>query len=251
VATELPPRTEAIRHVQLQGQQRALYESVRLAVDERMRRVLQKSGFKGAQIAMLDALLKLRQVCCDPALVKGPKLPAGMERAKMSLLLDMLPALVAEGRRVLVYSQFTEMLALVQLELEALGMPMLSLTGDTPPGRRGSVVQSFQARSVPVMLVSLKAGGVGLNLTAADTVIHLDPWWNPAVEEQATARAHRIGQDQPVFVYKLVVQGSIEERMLALQARKSALAASVLGHDAAGATKFSLEDLQGLLAPLD
>jgi superfamily II DNA or RNA helicase len=251
VATELPPRTDAIRHVQLQGQQRALYESVRLAVDERMRRVLQKTGFKGAQIAMLDALLKLRQVCCDPGLVKGPKLPPGMERAKMSLLLDMLPALVAEGRRVLVYSQFTEMLALVQTELEAIAMPTLCLTGDTPPAQRGAVVRAFQACTVPVMLVSLKAGGVGLNLTAADTVIHLDPWWNPAVEEQATARAHRIGQDQPVFVYKLVVQGSIEDRMLALQARKSALAASVLGHDAAGAAKFSLEDLQGLLAPLD
>jgi SNF2 family DNA or RNA helicase len=216
-----------------------------------MRRVLQKTGFKGAQIAMLDALLKLRQVCCDPGLVKGPKLPPGMERAKMSLLLDMLPALVAEGRRVLVYSQFTEMLALVQTELDAIAMPTLCLTGDTPPAQRGAVVRAFQACTVPVMLVSLKAGGVGLNLTAADTVIHLDPWWNPAVEEQATARAHRIGQDQPVFVYKLVVQGSIEDRMLALQARKSALAASVLGHDAAGAAKFSLEDLQGLLAPLD
>ncbi len=251
VATELPPRTESIRHVQLRGQQRALYESVRLAVDERMRRVLQKTGFKGAQIAMLDALLKLRQVCCDPGLVKGPKLPAGMERAKMGLLLDMLPALAAEGRCVLVYSQFTEMLDLVRVELDAIGMPTLSLTGDTPPARRGAVVRDFQARTVPVMLVSLKAGGVGLNLTAADTVIHLDPWWNPAVEEQATARAHRIGQNQPVFVYKIVVQGSIEDRMLALQARKSALAASVLGHDAEGAAKFSLEDLQGLLAPLD
>jgi SNF2 family DNA or RNA helicase len=112
------------------------------------------------------------------------------------------------------------------------------------------VVQRFQAQEVPVLLISLKAGGLGLNLTAADTVIHMDPWWNPAVEEQATARAHRIGQDQPVFVYKLVVQGSIEERMLELQARKLALSSSVLGHDDAGASKFDAADLAALLAPL-
>jgi SNF2 family DNA or RNA helicase len=112
-------------------------------------------------------------------------------------------------------------------------------------------VRRFQAREVPVLLLSLKAGGVGLNLTAADTVIHLDPWWNPAVEAQANARAHRIGQDQPVIVYQFVVQGSIEERMLALQARKAALTDSVLGDDTAGADKFSAEDLQALLAPLD
>jgi SNF2 family DNA or RNA helicase len=130
-------------------------------------------------------------------------------------------------------------------------LPHLVLTGDTPPAARGAVVQRFQAREEPVLLVSLKAGGVGLNLTAADTVIHLDPWWNPAVEEQANARAHRIGQDKPVFVYKLLVQGSIEERMLALQARKAALSESVLGTDSAGAPKFSAEDLRGLLLPLE
>ncbi|HUG26437.1 DEAD/DEAH box helicase [Piscinibacter sp.] len=250
VATELPPKTEVIRRVQLQGQQRALYESVRVAADEQVRRVLQRKSFAGAQIAILDALLKLRQVCCDPWLVKGPRMPPTMERAKMAWLLDMLPELVDEGRRVLVFSQFTEMLALVQAELATLSLPCLALTGDTPVAARGAIVQRFQAKAEPILLVSLKAGGVGLNLTAADTVIHLDPWWNPAVERQATDRAHRIGQDQPVFVYKLVVEGSIEERMLALQARKAALAEGVLGHDAAAAPKFSAEDLQGLLAPL-
>ena len=255
VATELQPVTEVIRLVQLQGRQRALYESVRVAADEQVRRVLRRKSFAGSQIAILDALLKLRQVCCDPHLVKGPKALADkaavpMERAKMALLCDMLPELVAEGRRVLVFSQFTEMLALVEVELAALALPCLVLTGDTTVRSRGAIVQQFQAKTVPVMLVSLKAGGVGLNLTAADTVIHLDPWWNPAVEQQATARAHRIGQDQPVFVYKLVVEGSIEERMLALQARKAALAEGVLGVDAAVATKFSAEDLHGLLAPL-
>ncbi|MGY4826961.1 DEAD/DEAH box helicase [Sphaerotilaceae bacterium SBD11-9] len=250
VATELPPRSEVIRRVQLQGRQRELYESVRVASDEIVRRLLARRGFEGAQISILDALLKLRQVCCDPRLLKGTRTPKTMERAKLELLRDMLPALVAEGRRVLVFSQFTELLGLIEDELDALALPWLALTGRTPVAQRGALVQRFQAGEVPLLLVSLKAGGLGLNLTAADTVIHMDPWWNPAVEEQATARAHRIGQSAPVFVYKLVVDGSIEERMLALQARKRALADGVLGHDVGAALKFSAEDLQGLLAPL-
>ena len=251
VASELPPRSDVIKRVQLQGQQRELYESVRVAADVQVRRVLRRQSFQGAQISILDALLKLRQVCCDPYLVKGSKLAHTMERAKLELLADMLPALVEEGRRVLVFSQFTELLTLIAEQLQTQALPFLSLTGKTSPKDRGGVVQRFQAQEVPVLLLSLKAGGVGLNLTAADTVIHMDPWWNPAVEEQATARAHRIGQDQPVFVYKLVVEGSIEERMLELQARKLALADSVLGHDAAGVLKFNIDDLDALLAPLD
>ncbi len=250
VASELPPRTEVIQRVQLQGQQLELYESVRVAVDVQVRRVLQRKSFNGAQITILDALLKLRQVCCDPHLVKGNKAGPSMERAKLTQLTDMLPKLVEQGRRVLVFSQFTELLDLIADQLLLLELPFLSLTGKTPTQARGQVVQRFQAQEVPVLLVSLKAGGLGLNLTAADTVIHMDPWWNPAVEEQATARAHRIGQNRPVLVYKLVVQGSIEERMLELQARKLALANSVLGHDAGGALKFDAVDLEALLAPL-
>jgi len=250
VATELPPRTEVIQRVQLQGRQRELYESVRVAADKQVRRVLQRQNFAGAQISILDALLKLRQVCCDPYLVKGSDIAPDMERAKLHALTDLLIPLVDEGRRVLVFSQFTELLELIADALSALRLPFLSLTGNTHSAQRGDVVKRFQDLEVPVLLVSLKAGGVGLNLTAADTVIHMDPWWNPAVEEQATARAHRIGQDQPVFVYKLVVEGSIEERMLELQARKLALSESVLGHDAEGAAKFDEADLQALLAPL-
>jgi len=250
VASELPPRTEVIQRVQLQGQQLELYESVRVAVDVQVRRVLKRQSFNGAQISILDALLKLRQVCCDPHLVKGSHSGPTMERAKLALLTDMLPKLVEQGRRVLVFSQFTALLDLVAEQLLLLELTFLSLTGKTPTQERGQVVQRFQAQEVPVLLVSLKAGGLGLNLTAADTVIHMDPWWNPAVEEQATARAHRLGQNRPVLVYKLVVQGSIEERMLELQARKLALSNSVLGHDAAGALKFDAVDLDALLAPL-
>lgn len=250
VATELPPKTETIQLVHLEGRQKALYESVRVAADEMVRKALTRQGFEGAQIAVLDALLKLRQVCCDPWLLKGRQTPKTMERAKLAWLCDTLPALVDEGRRVLVFSQFTEMLHLIEAQLQDLALPHILLTGETGPAQRAQVVQQFQERRVPIMLVSLKAGGVGLNLTAADTVIHVDPWWNPAVEQQATDRAHRIGQDQPVSVYKLVVAGSIEERILSLQARKAALADGVLGHDAALATKFSEADLVALLAPL-
>lgn len=250
VASELAPKTEIIKRLKLQGQQRDLYESVRVASDEQVRRVLKRKGFGGAQITILDALLKLRQVCCDPFLLKGRKTSENMERAKLELLSDMLPALVAEGRRILVFSQFTEMLALIAEQLNILDLPYLSLTGKTPASQRGTVVAQFQNKTAPIFLISLKAGGVGLNLTAADTVIHMDPWWNPAVEEQATSRAHRIGQEQAVFVYKLVVEGSIEERILELQARKAALAEGILGNDAALAPKFNADDLQALLAAL-
>lgn len=250
VAAELPPKTEVVKLLRLEGKQRDLYESVRVAADKQVRRALQNRGFTGSQVSIMDALLKLRQVCCDPLLLKGEGVPNTTERAKIAMLRDMLPNLVAEGRRILVFSQFTEMLSLVEKELNTLGLEWLSLTGKTPPPARRDLVARFQAKTVPILLISLKVGGVGLNLTAADTVIMLDPWWNPAVEDQAIARAHRIGQDQPVFVYKLVIEGSIEERILELQARKSALTEDILGSDAALAPKFNAAELDALLAPL-
>ena len=252
VAPELPPLTEQVHRVTLEGGQRLLYESVRTAADEYVRRLLDRIGFEHAQVSILDALLKLRQVCNDPRLLRP--LPEGFGQAgsaKLDWLRTMLPALVADGRRILVFSQFTRMLDLLQAELDALQLPWLALTGDTRAEDRGPLVQRFQRGEAPLMLLSLKAGGVGLNLTAADTVVHLDPWWNPAVEAQASARAHRIGQDKPVLVYKLIAAGSIEDRMRALQARKQVLAASVLTDDAAGAAKFDEAELRGLLAPLD
>ncbi len=254
VAKELPERTDMLVRVELQGRQRELYEAVRTSCDKEVRRVLKAQDWgNAAQIAILDALLKLRQVCCDPRLLRGTSVHPDTERAKLEQLEHMLPELVEDGRRMLVFSQFTSMLRLVAEPLEALNLPYLMLTGETSPDEREQIVAQFQkadASAPPILLASLKAGGTGLNLTAADTVIHLDPWWNPAVQEQATARAHRIGQTQPVFVYRLVVQGSIEERMLELQERKRALAQGVLGSDVAGAIKFSADELAGLLAPL-
>lgn len=248
VATELPPLSEALRRVSLEGRQRELYESVRVAADIQVRRALAKQGLGASQITVLDALLKLRQVCCDPRLLAGSPPEAGS--AKLDLLMAMLPELLAEGRRVLVFSQFTRLLDLVGAALTERGLGFETLSGRVSAARRAEIVARFQAEEQPLLLMSLKAGGVGLNLTAADTVIHLDPWWNPAVQAQASARAHRIGQNKPVLVYKLVVEGSIEERMLELQQRKEALAQGLLGSDPAEAAKFSEADLRVLLAPL-
>lgn len=251
VANELPARTEIVQHVQLRGRQRDLYESVRLAADDTIRLLLYRRGLAASRVTILAALLKLRQVCCDPYLLKDVSHPSDMGRAKLEWLRDTLPTMLAEGRRVLVFSQFTEMLNLIAQMLEECNLPHLMLTGQTPASARADVVKRFQDKTHPLMLVSLKAGGVGLNLTAADTVILFDPWWNPAVEEQASARAHRIGQIQPVFVYRLVVEGSIEERMLALQQNKHALAQQVVGKDVEGSEKFGVEELHQLLAPLN
>ena len=170
------------------------------------------------------------------------------ERAKLDQLMAMLPELVDEGRRILLFSQFTSMLALIEHELDKLSLPYVILTGDTVD--RETPIRRFQEEDVPIFLISLKAGGVGLNLTAADTVIHYDPWWNPAVENQATDRAHRLGQDKPVFVYKLIVAGSIEEKILALQERKAELAAGILSEDHHVEVKFGTDDLAALFEPL-
>jgi len=248
VARELPDKTVIVRSVGLEGGQRDLYETVRAAMDEKVRGEIAGKGYARSQIVILDALLKLRQVCCDPRLLQTPAAARVKERAKLDMLMSMLPELVAEGRRILVFSQFTKMLALIAAELDKARIGWVSLTGETRDRR--VPVEDFQRGRAPVFLISLKAGGVGLNLTAADTVIHYDPWWNPAAENQATDRAHRIGQDKPVFVFKLVCAGSIEERIVALQERKSALAASVLSEDADALAKFGEADIAALLAPL-
>ena len=248
VAKELPPKTIIVRNVELTGAQRDLYETVRSAMDERVRDEIASRGFNRSQIVILDALLKLRQVCCDPRLLKTTAAARVRERAKLELLMEMIPELISEERRILLFSQFTSMLGLIEEELQAHGIGYVKLTGATR--NREEVVRRFQEGDVPLFLISLKAGGTGLNLTAADTVIHYDPWWNPAVENQATDRAHRIGQQKRVFVYKLVAAGSIEEKILALQEKKAELAAGILGEDSSVLAKFSENDIHALLAPL-
>ena len=251
VLTELPPKTEIIRWVELAGIQRDLYESLRLAYDKKLRQVLAARGVGQSQIMILDALLKLRQTCCDPRLVKLPgaaQQHKAHESAKLALLMEMLEELLEEGRSILLFSQFTSMLALIEQELVSRGIAYVKLTGQTK--QRETPINRFQRGEVKLFLISLKAGGTGLNLTAADTVIHYDPWWNPAVEEQATARAHRIGQDKPVFVYKLMTQGTVEEKILALQERKRGLADNLLAGVGVRQHLITAEDLDVLFQPL-
>ncbi|MCB1909889.1 MAG: DEAD/DEAH box helicase [Rhodocyclaceae bacterium] len=248
VADELPAKSLVVRSVELEGRQRDLYETVRATMDARVRDQVAARGFARSRIVILDALLKLRQVCCDPRLLASEAAAGVREGAKLALLMTMLPELVDEGRNVLVFSQFTAMLDLIEAELSQRRIPWVRLCGATAD--RETPVRRFQQGEVPVFLISLKAGGVGLNLTAADTVIHYDPWWNPAVEAQATDRAHRLGQDKAVFVYKLIVAGSIEERILAMQQRKSALAAAILDDRGRAGGGFGDQDLAALFAPL-
>jgi SNF2 family DNA or RNA helicase len=248
VAADLPPKTEILRPLELSGPQRDLYETVRVAMHEKVRREVAAKGLARSHIIVLDALLKLRQVCCDPRLVKLTAARRVSASAKLEHLMEMLPSLIEDGRRILLFSQFTSMLDLIKPALVDGGIDFVELRGDTTD--RAGPVARFQRGKVPLFLISLKAGGTGLNLTAADTVIHYDPWWNPAVEDQATDRAHRIGQDKPVFVYKLVAQGTVEERMLDLQQRKKALAAGI--YQAAGSIGAGLDaaDIERLFEPL-
>ena len=249
VATELPDKVESIAGVTLECKQADLYETIRLTTEKAVREALAEKGLAQSQIQILDALLKLRQVCCDPRLVPLASAQKIKQSAKLDLLMELLPEMLAEGRKVLLFSQFTSMLELIEEALQARGLPWVKLTGQSR--KRDAIIDRFTSGEVPLFLISLKAGGVGLNLPQADTVIHYDPWWNPAVENQATDRAHRIGQKNRVFVYKLVAHGTIEERILALQERKAALADSMYsGAQARKQPLFTEGDIAELLRPL-
>jgi len=214
----------------------------------RVREVIEEQGLARSHITVLDALLKLRQACCHPRLVRLDHDSHDVPSAKLDWLTTMLPELIEEGRRILLFSQFTSMLELIEASLRELGISYDVLTGETR--NRTALVERFQSGAVPLLLISLKAGGTGLNLTSADTVIHYDPWWNPAAQAQATDRAHRIGQTRPVFVHQLIVAGSVEERMLELQHKKRELAESFIGTADAERAALSENDISSLFAPL-
>jgi len=238
-----------IRMVPLVGAQRDLYETVRLAMDKKVRDEISKKGLARSHIMILEALLKLRQVCCDPRLVKLERAKRVKESAKLDLLMTLVPEMVEEGRKILIFSQFVSMLELIEDELKQADISYTKLTGQTQ--KREEAISRFQEGDAQIFLISLKAGGVGLNLTAADTVIHYDPWWNPAVERQATDRAYRIGQDKPVFVYKLLTEDTVEEKILKLQEKKQSLADSLYGGGKNAEATFTQDDLVNLLRPLD
>jgi superfamily II DNA or RNA helicase len=244
VARELPSRTEIDVPVVLSKEERELYEDARLAAVAELDR--QGKGVRDAQrrFQVLAALTRLRLLASHPRLYDGRSAVAS---SKLRRLLELLDELRSEGHRALVFSQFTSHLALVRDELDRAGYRSLYLDGATAAGQRAKLITEFQAGGADVFLLSLKAGGTGINLTAADYVIHLDPWWNPAVEDQATDRAHRIGQVRPVTVYRLIARGTIEEQILAMHGDKRALVASVLDGSNAAA-RLTTPDLLALLA---
>jgi superfamily II DNA or RNA helicase len=245
VARDLPPRTDAIMYVELDEAERTTYDAIRAATQREIVAMLQAGG---GVMAALEALLRLRQAACHPALlptaIRGGAAP--QQSSKLERLLEALGDAVAEGHRALVFSQWTSLLDLIEPHLEAAKIAFIRLDGTTVD--RAGVVATFQADDgPPVMLLSLKAGGTGLNLTAADHVFLVDPWWNPAVEDQAADRTHRIGQDKPVMVYRMVARDTVEERILELQDRKRALADAALA-DAGGAAAITRDDLLALLS---
>jgi superfamily II DNA or RNA helicase len=240
VAPELPPRTEVVLRVELDERERAVYDAVRAATRAQ---VVERLASGGSVLAALEALLRLRQAACHTGLVPGQRADTS---SKVELLVEELATTVAEGHKALVFSQWTSLLDRVEPALRGAAIEFTRLDGSTRD--RGGVVAQFQDEAgPPVLLISLQAGGTGLNLTAADHVFLLDPWWNPAVEEQAADRAHRIGQTRPVLVHRLVAADTVEERVLALQATKRSLAEAALG-DATAAASLTRDDLLALLA---
>jgi superfamily II DNA or RNA helicase len=245
VAKDLPEKIEQEMVVPMAEEQSKLYKQVLREVRQSVLSEVEKQGINKAQIQILAALTRLRQVACDPRLMKLPGEWTDDDSGKLDALLELVDDAVSSGHRVLVFSQFVEMLKLVRAALDAKGVTYEYLDGSTKD-RLARVDRFNEDESILAFLISLKAGGTGLNLTGADMVIHYDPWWNPAVEDQATDRAHRIGQTKVVTVYRIIARGTVEEKILELSAKKRALVANVLsteGHPLKGLTKQDVDDL--------
>ncbi|MCI0660478.1 MAG: DEAD/DEAH box helicase, partial [Acidobacteria bacterium] len=244
VARDLPPRSEKVLWGEMKPEQRRLYNLTRDEYRARILRLIEDKGIKDARFRVLEGLLRLRQICNHPRLIDRSYSGAS---AKLGTLIETLETLQAEGHKALIFSQFVQMLKLIETELMKMKIKYAYLDGSTV--NRQARVDAFQRDDrIRVFLISLKAGGVGLNLTAADYVIHIDPWWNPAVEMQATDRAHRIGQDKPVFVYKLMMRDSVEEKILQLQERKRSLVQQLVTTEAGLFKSLTADDIAALFS---
>jgi len=245
VAPELPPRTEQTIHCELEPAQRRQYDELRAHYRESLLKRVARDGLNRSKMHILEALLRLRQAACHSGLVDPRR--ASEPSAKFEILLPRLAELIEEGHKALVFSQFTSLLALLRPRLDAAGIEYEYLDGHTRD--RASRVERFQNDpDCPVFLISLKAGGVGLNLTSAEYVFLLDPWWNPAVEAQAIDRAHRIGQARHVFAYRLLARDTVENKVAELQQSKRDLADAILRADASLVRRLKAEDLEMLLS---
>ena len=243
VLKDLPAKTEEAVFAKMEGEQDKLYR----AHVQRLRLLLEgqsEKEFATQKIQILSELTRLRQLCCDPALVYEDY---DEESAKLTMCMEFIQNAIEGGHKILLFSQFTTMLSRIQEQLRQADISFLSLTGATRKELRARMVEEFQQGDVAVFCISLKAGGTGLNLTAADIVIHYDPWWNVAVQNQATDRAHRIGQKNPLTVYKLIAKDTIEENILKLQKKKSRLAEQLLGNEGFESVKFTREEMLELL----
>lgn len=248
VAKDLPPKIEAVSYCELTDAQRALYLEVLEKTKEEVFANVAEKGVGGSTNSIFAALLRLRQICCHPQLM-GEELSGGLkDSGKFTALKEMIEEVISEGHRILLFSQFVEMLKIIRTWLDKKGIKYEYLTGESRD--RHVMVDRFNNDdSIPIFLMSLKAGGTGLNLTGADYVIHYDPWWNPAAEDQASDRAHRIGQTKTVFVYRLITKGTVEEKILKLQDRKRDLVDSIIAADRSVGKMLSFEDLKEILSP--
>jgi len=247
VAKDLPPKIQKISSCSLTSDQQAVYRELLAASRQKITGMVSKMGFNKCRIEILTLLMRLRQTCCHLDLLKLPNLKVKEPSAKMDLFFELLEEAMDGGHRILVFSQFVGMLTILRKELERNKIAYCYLDGSTK--ERMKVVHQFNSqRDIPVFLISLKAGGAGLNLTGADMVIHFDPWWNPAVEDQATDRAHRIGQKRTVYSIKLITRGTVEEKVVAMQNRKKAVIDATLESDEAVMQNLTWEDIQELIS---
>ncbi len=242
VTQELPEKTELVKEFEFETKQKEIYNGITESLEQKLVDLFAQQGVQKSKLAFLDALLKLRQICCHPKLI-DPSSQAGS--AKLEWLSKHLPIMLSEGRKVIIFSQFTMALDVIAERLNELGIRFSMLTGQTR--HRDRVIEEFTQGDTSVFLISLKAGGTGLNLTQADTVIHFDPWWNPAVEKQATDRAYRIGQTNPVFVYKLIMANSIEQKVFKMQQHKQALVDALFTEKSMSFTQFDEEQMLALI----
>ena len=243
VLKELPDKLEEIRYAGMTDEQRRIYDG-RVVKLKNLLEAQSDEDYNRNKLQVFAELTRIRQVCCDPLLVyedyKG-------ESAKRDSLMELIDGIIEGGHKALIFSQFTSMFEIIEKELQEKGIIYYKITGKTPKEKRVELVNAFNENDVPIFLISLKAGGTGLNLTGADIVVHYDPWWNVAAENQATDRAHRIGQTKVVTVYKLILKDTIEERIIEMQEAKMKLAEDILGNEAVGSSKIESEELLKLL----
>ncbi len=248
VAKDLPPKVESVQYCELTDKQQELYLDFLEKTRDAVFAQVAEKGMSASQKTIFSALLRLRQICCHPSLLSEDLSQGVDESGKFEALQEMLEEIISEGHRILLFSQFVEMLKIMRRWLDRKGIRYEYLTGETKD--RETIVTRFNNDdSIPIFLISLKAGGTGLNLTGADYVIHYDPWWNPAAEDQATDRAHRIGQTKSVFVYRLIAKGTVEEKIMKLKERKRDLVDSIISADRSVGKMLSFEDLKDILTP--